>query len=310
MTKSQQLNQLDLNLLRLLAMLVKTNNTQLAAKNLGISQASASRGLGKLREAFGQSLFTRKSHGLIASPLAIDLAEQVGVMLLPFEQVLQSHQQFDPNTYAGELNIVVERSTLSLIGESLSHHLIYKLPFVDFNIVGWGTEGMNRLLSGEYHYGLQSNIASLPKSLYTNTLIEFALGVVGHINHPALASAKQYIDQDNWQKLNQYPFVRMILPMLNTIENSHIEMLLKQLDINYRMQLKSDDIQVLISHLLNSDALWVGGTENLHRIEPRLKFCAFQPQAVTKLQSVYLSSRRKEPLFNFLDEQIKYFFDN
>ena len=87
----KELRDLDLNLLKLLQAVVETQNTHQAADKLGISQTSVSRGLAKLRETFGDQLFTRKAHGVEPSELAEKLAEAADEMFTPLVKVLESY---------------------------------------------------------------------------------------------------------------------------------------------------------------------------------------------------------------------------
>ena len=91
----KELRDLDLNLLKLLQAVVETQNTHQAADKLGISQTSVSRGLAKLRETFGDQLFTRKAHGVepseLAEKLAEKLAEAADEMFTPLVKVLESY---------------------------------------------------------------------------------------------------------------------------------------------------------------------------------------------------------------------------
>ncbi|GAM74437.1 transcriptional regulator [Vibrio ishigakensis] len=97
----KNLDSLDLNLLRLLKVVVETHNTSVTAEVLGISQTSVSRGMAKLRDTFGDQLFIRKAHGVEPSELAEKLAEAAENMLTPFTQVLDAYQDFDPQEYTG-----------------------------------------------------------------------------------------------------------------------------------------------------------------------------------------------------------------
>ncbi|MEF1341186.1 LysR family transcriptional regulator, partial [Vibrio rotiferianus] len=101
----KNLEGLDLNLLRLLKVVVETRNTSVAAEKLGISQTSVSRGMAKLRETFGDQLFIRKAHGVEPSELAEKLAEAAEHMLTPFTQVLEAYQEFNPEEYEGSVVI-------------------------------------------------------------------------------------------------------------------------------------------------------------------------------------------------------------
>ena len=72
---------LDLNLLELFESIWRTRNLTASGKALGISQPAVSRGLARLREAYGDELFVRQQRGVEPTPFAQALAEPVSAAL-------------------------------------------------------------------------------------------------------------------------------------------------------------------------------------------------------------------------------------
>lgn len=88
-------NALDRDSLIFLKTLCDTQNLVNAANQLGLSPATASRLLGKLREAFGDELFTRSSGGLAPTWRMTELLPQVRTVLDDYERLLEV-SAFDP----------------------------------------------------------------------------------------------------------------------------------------------------------------------------------------------------------------------
>lgn len=88
----------DLNLLRVLAVVVDEGSATRAAVRLNVTQSAVSNSLARLRELFGDPLMTRRGRGLAPTPLATSLLEQLGPALLRMEEVVRAHRSFDPRT--------------------------------------------------------------------------------------------------------------------------------------------------------------------------------------------------------------------
>ena len=80
---------LDRDLLIFFRTLCKTCNLAAAANSLGIPAATASRMLGKLREAFGDELFTRTATGLVPNWRAQRAVPHVQTLLEEYELLLE-----------------------------------------------------------------------------------------------------------------------------------------------------------------------------------------------------------------------------
>lgn len=72
---------LDLNLLELFDSVWRTRNLTASGASLGLSQSAVSRGLARLREAYGDELFVRQQRGVEPTAFAQQLAEPIGAAL-------------------------------------------------------------------------------------------------------------------------------------------------------------------------------------------------------------------------------------
>lgn len=90
------INEIDLNLLRLFDMVWRYRHVSEAAQRLGLSQPAASQGLARLRRLLGDALFERSGTGVRPTPLAERLAPTVQAALTMLEQALNDTAVFDP----------------------------------------------------------------------------------------------------------------------------------------------------------------------------------------------------------------------
>src|SRR6476646_5593949 len=79
----------DLNLLFTLDVLLAEGSVARAARRLRLSPSAMSRALARLREATGDPLLVRAGRGLVPTPRALALREQVGQLVLGAEEVLR-----------------------------------------------------------------------------------------------------------------------------------------------------------------------------------------------------------------------------
>jgi DNA-binding transcriptional LysR family regulator len=79
----------DLNLLITLDVLLAEGSVVRAAQRLGLSQSAMSRALARLRETTGDPLLVRAGRGLVATPRALELREQVSRLVQDAKMVLR-----------------------------------------------------------------------------------------------------------------------------------------------------------------------------------------------------------------------------
>lgn len=85
----------DLNLLVTLDVVLAEGSVARAAKRLRLSPSAMSRALARLREATGDPLLVRAGRGLVPSPRALELREQVGRIVHEGEAVLRPAETLD-----------------------------------------------------------------------------------------------------------------------------------------------------------------------------------------------------------------------
>jgi DNA-binding transcriptional LysR family regulator len=91
-------NDLDLNLLRVFDAVLRDRSVTSAARHLHLTQPAVSNALARLRALFEDALFVRTSTGMDATPFARELAEPVRQALALLESALAHGPGFDPAT--------------------------------------------------------------------------------------------------------------------------------------------------------------------------------------------------------------------
>jgi len=86
----------DLNLLTVFAALMRTRNTTRASKALFVSQPAVSHALKRLRAVVGDALFVRTSRGLVPTPRAEELWQELEPALGSIERNVLRPPAFDP----------------------------------------------------------------------------------------------------------------------------------------------------------------------------------------------------------------------
>ncbi|WP_104029164.1 LysR family transcriptional regulator [Vibrio jasicida] len=302
----KELQDLDLNLLKLLKAVVETRNTHAAADKLGISQTSVSRGMAKLRETFGDQLFIRKAHGVEPSELAEKLAEAADEMYSPLIKVVESYHNFDPKEFTGEITIALNIFLLELYGDRIFETLQKALPRASFKMVYWQDKNLAEMLNGQVDYLLQLAGIPLPQDIYLHKLQEVKLCLIARKDHPVLKKSSQ------WEDIHHLPLTRIMIDGINT-KRAPVEDVYISKGYKANMALSTHSLTVLLSKLRNTDAISFGSrimTEN----EPELS-CYPLPNLPKELRQIgieggYLQSKRGFPLHQLLHQTMQSFFDS
>lgn len=93
---ARDIRSLDISMLRTFDALMAERSVSRAADRLFLSQPAVSASLNRLREAFGDPLFTRTSHGVAPTARAHALAPQVNQVLAGVAALMDAEQPFDP----------------------------------------------------------------------------------------------------------------------------------------------------------------------------------------------------------------------
>lgn len=152
---------MDLNLLRVLDALLQDNSVTRAADRLGTSPAAVSRTLARLRRAVGDPLLVRAGQGMVPTPRALELRDEVASLLRGCENVLRPGPGFDAARL--QRTFTVQAADLLLVG--LAAHLTERIhaeaPQVDVVFLPEAVEGGPGLRQG---------------------WVDVELGVLGHLD--------------------------------------------------------------------------------------------------------------------------------
>ncbi|QLE84494.1 LysR family transcriptional regulator [Shewanella sp. Scap07] len=295
---------LDLNLLKILKAVVETRNTHAAADKLGISQTSVSRGLAKLRESFGDQLFVRKAHGVEPSELAEKLAEAADEMFNPIVKVIEQYQEFDPQTYAGTITLAMHIYFLEIHGEAIFDKLRQQLPNAKFKLNYWQDNSLTEVLKGEIDYLIHLSGYPLPQDVYQHNLKQVKFGIVAKKDHPVLSQGS------DWETMHSLPVARVAVDGLNT-KRSPIEEIYLNKGYQANVVLVTHNVNVVINQLKHSDAILFGSAV-VAAMDDELAFYPLPPLAAQYRQvqyfGGYLQSKRGLPLNQLLQHTIEEFF--
>ncbi|HEX2546081.1 MAG TPA: LysR family transcriptional regulator [Ramlibacter sp.] len=178
-------HQVDLNLLELFETVYRTRNLTAAGARLGLSQPAVSRGLGRLREAYGDALFVRQQRGVSPTPLADALIRPVTAALETVRSTLE-RPTFDQAQQAR-----VFRVALSDVGERiflprLMEHLAHAAPQVGIEVVSPSQDVLQEgLASGGIDLAV-GFFGTLSKQVHHLRLFEERFVYIARQGHPAV----------------------------------------------------------------------------------------------------------------------------
>ena len=86
----------DLNLLLVFRALMQERNVTRAAQRLFLGQPAVSGALKRLRQVFGDELFVRTPEGMMPTPRALDLSQNIEPLLLTLHEAMKRQPRFDP----------------------------------------------------------------------------------------------------------------------------------------------------------------------------------------------------------------------
>jgi len=120
----------DLNLLLTLDAVLSEGSVARAAQRLQLSPSAMSRALARLREATGDPLLVRAGRGLVPTPRAAELREQVGTLVHAAQAMLRPANALDLGTLARSFTVRVREGFLENFGAALVARAALEAPGV------------------------------------------------------------------------------------------------------------------------------------------------------------------------------------
>lgn len=125
----------DLNLLITLDVLLAEGNVSRAAKRLHLSPSAMSRALTRLREATGDPLLVRAGRGLVPTPRALKLRDQVGRIVQDATEALRPAEQINFKALVRTFTVRSSEGFVENFGPELIARVAAKAPGVSLFFV-------------------------------------------------------------------------------------------------------------------------------------------------------------------------------
>ena len=125
----------DLNLLVTLDALLSEGSVARAARRLRLSPSAMSRALARLRETTGDPLLVRAGRGLVPTPRALELREQVSRLVHDAESVLRPAEQLDARRLARTFTLRASEGFVETFGPALIARVHEQAPGVRLRFV-------------------------------------------------------------------------------------------------------------------------------------------------------------------------------
>ncbi len=122
------LKNFDLNLLRVLDMLLREQNVSRAADRLSLTQPTVSNALARLRILFADPLLLRVGRQMQPTPRALALEGPIRSALLQIEQTLSAGDTFDPRLSQQQIRIALTDFVEQLCMPPLLSRLVERAP--------------------------------------------------------------------------------------------------------------------------------------------------------------------------------------
>ncbi len=201
----------DLNLLLAFHVLLEEGNVSRAADRMNITQPAMSKTLSRLRQVFDDPLFTRNSHGMLATPRALELAGDLSDVLGNITQLL-SDANFDPGAYQGEITMALSEYIGVALMPPLMHKLQYEAPRLTLKTITRVDNQLDKLGSGELDFAIHIEHARYGDEFQLHSLGSNPLAVLARENHPLVDRGT------SWETLADYPAIKLYISDLDQAE--------------------------------------------------------------------------------------------
>lgn len=185
----------DLNLLITLDTLLSEGSVAAAAKRLRLSPSAMSRALARLRETTGDPLLVRAGRGLVPTPRAVELREQVSRLVQEAQAVLRPAQALDMGQVIRTFTLRSSEEFVENLGPALLARIAQEAPGVRLRFVDKSDKDSALLREGSIDLSIGVVDASASPELLTQALFRDRLiGVVrsGHALSQGEVSAERF----------------------------------------------------------------------------------------------------------------------
>ena len=174
----------DFNLLLTLDALLDEGSVAGAARRLKLSPSAMSRALARLRDTTGDPLLVRAGRGLVPTPRALALREQVSQLVQEAEAVLRPQQEIDPAHLVRTFRLRSSDGFVESVGAALLARLAAEAPGVRLHFMAKPDKESQPLRSGELDFETGVIGTNTAPELRTQALFQDRFVAVVRPGHP------------------------------------------------------------------------------------------------------------------------------
>ncbi|WP_028774836.1 LysR family transcriptional regulator [Shewanella waksmanii] len=243
-------SKLDLNLLKTFIVLSQECNMRKASERLFVSQPAISKSLQRLRYVFEDELFVKTYHGLKATELAKELAQNIEPLMNELTNAVNYTGGFNPSEINSALKIAISPFLLTGIAQRLFTQIRNEAPHAEVQFLHWNKSTVQDIVDGKIHLGLNYNLDNIPKELLNQTVATENFKAYVRHNHPY---DKELVEI---QEGTQFEFATLMAADWN-YNHSIAEKLLKSYGLDIRMGFRSELPSAVIEVVKSSDMIFL-----------------------------------------------------
>ena len=297
----KQLARIDLNLLISLQVLLEEQNVSRAAERLFITQPAMSKTLSRLRQVFDDPLFTRTSHGMQATPRALQVQVELESVLRNIQHLV-SNQSFDPTSFQGEITVALTET----IGLSLLPPLMARLQGsaagLSVRTITRLENQLEQLAGGNLDLAIHVRHADYREDFICHSLGSFTPVLLGRQGHPLGGQPV------TWERIARYPLIRMYLPDLEQLHMFRSRQRFIQIGYQQAVSFETTHLLTALEVLRKTDSLMPATPLLLRNPAASHKIQGLPFPEEVDYQVEYLLVRHcrteKSPLHNWLWQEI------
>jgi DNA-binding transcriptional LysR family regulator len=179
---TMHLASIDLNLLRVLDVLLEERSVTRTGARLGLTQSAVSHALNRLRYQLGDELFQRSAGGMQPTRRALEIAPSLHAALGQLQSAL-TPPDFDPAVSDQSFNVVAGAYACAVLAPAVVARLHRLAPHVLLRIAENPPDLVEQLDSGRVDFVI-AGFASAPDRFARDRLIEEELAWVVRTGHP------------------------------------------------------------------------------------------------------------------------------
>lgn len=184
------MSKLDLEWLAVFDAIYTTAHVTRAAERLGMTQGAASTALGKLREHFGDVLFTRTAHGMQPTPYAEQLRPHLSAVMRSLEAAHGSRPTFDAAASSRRFRLCITDISEVVLMPRLITHLQSVAPGVSVETETINADTGIRLSAGTVDLAI-GFMPQLEAGFFQQVLFEQRFVCIASAIHPRLANTRR-----------------------------------------------------------------------------------------------------------------------